>query len=135
MVHEQRSIILSSLSQNVNDNADNDSISDVSVVVPCSKLLSKMSGDQALELKELERYYEEVLNENCRLLVKYFKEVLENSDGNRLFSPPALVLKQTEKAEELDYHEYKNIKGKELGLKNGRYNVMLWLLITNFFFS
>ncbi|XVE54241.1 hypothetical protein DITRI_Ditri03aG0064600 [Diplodiscus trichospermus] len=120
--NEQRSIILSSLSQNVNDDADDYSICDVSVVVPCSKLLSKMSGDQALELKELERNYEEVLDENCRVFVKYFKEVLENSDGNRLISPPALVLKQTEKAEGLDYDEDKNIKSKELALKNGRYN-------------
>ncbi|XWS17290.1 hypothetical protein CRYUN_Cryun33cG0054600 [Craigia yunnanensis] len=120
--NEQRSIILSSLSQNVNDDADDYSICDVSVVVPCSKLLSKMSGDQALELKDLERNYEEVLDENCRVFVKYFKEVLENSDGNRSISPPALVLNQTEKAEELDYHEDKHIKSKELGLKNGRYN-------------
>ncbi|XWS72048.1 hypothetical protein CRYUN_Cryun02cG0007400 [Craigia yunnanensis] len=121
--NEQRSIILSSLSQNVNHGADDYSISDVSVVVPCSKSLSKMSGDQALELKELERNYEEVLDENCRVFVKYFKEVLENSDGNRLINPPALVLKQTEKAdEELDYHEDKNIKTKELGFKNRRYN-------------
>ncbi|WRX31583.1 WD40 repeat - like 10 [Theobroma cacao] len=122
--NEQRSTILSSLSPNVNHDADDYSICDVSVVVPCSKLLSKMSGDQALELKELERNYEEVLDENCRVLVKYFKEVLENSDdGNRLISPPALVLKQTEKDEELDYYqEDKNIKTKELGLKNGRYN-------------
>ncbi|XP_021277287.1 putative E3 ubiquitin-protein ligase LIN isoform X1 [Herrania umbratica] len=122
--NEQRSTILSSLSQNVNHDADDYSICDVSVVVPCSKLLSKMSGDQALELKELERNYEEVLDENCRVLVKYFQEVLENSDdGNRLISPPALVLKQTEKDEELDYdQEDKNIKTKELGLKNGRYN-------------
>ncbi|XVF88573.1 hypothetical protein PTKIN_Ptkin19aG0061500 [Pterospermum kingtungense] len=126
--NEQRSAILSSTSQNhVNGDiiADDYSIiSDVSVVVPCSKLLSKMNGDQALELKELERNYEAVLDENCRVFVKYFKEVLANSDENRVISPPALVLKlQTEKAEEVvDYHEDTNIKSKELGLKNGRYN-------------
>ncbi|XP_022755020.1 putative E3 ubiquitin-protein ligase LIN-1 isoform X2 [Durio zibethinus] len=121
--NEQRSLILSSLSQNVNHDADDYSINDVSVVIPCSKSLSKMSGDQALELKDLERSYEDVLDENCRVFVKYFKEVLENSDVNRLISPPSSVLKQKEKAEELDYHiEDKKIKTKELGLKNGRYN-------------
>ncbi|XVE98142.1 hypothetical protein REPUB_Repub03eG0079900 [Reevesia pubescens] len=121
--NEQRSMILSSLSQNVNHDADDYSMCDVSMVVPSSKSLSKMSGDQASELKELERNYEEVIDENCRVFVQYFKGVLENSDGNRLISPPDLVLKRTEKAEELEnYHEDKNIKRKELGLKNGRYN-------------
>lgn len=118
---------------NIGVDADDYSIiSDASVVVPCWKLLSKMSGGQALELKELERSYEEVLDENCRVYVKFFKEVLENSDdGNRvLISPPALVLKQiTEKAEEVEYHEENNnVKSKELGLKNGRYNVMANML-------
>ncbi|GMI92736.1 hypothetical protein HRI_002942900 [Hibiscus trionum] len=120
--NEQRLIILSSLSENASHDADDYSICDLSVVVPCSKLLSKMSGDQALELKELERNYEEVLDENCRVFARYFKEVLENSDENRSINPPELVFKQTEKGEGLDYHEDENIKTKELGLKNGRYN-------------
>ncbi|XVF34865.1 hypothetical protein REPUB_Repub18cG0095400 [Reevesia pubescens] len=120
--NEQRSIILSSLSQNVNNGDDDYSICDVSVVVPCSKSLSKMNGDQALELKELETNYEEVLDENCKVFVKYFIEVLENSDGKKLTNPPALVLKQTDQKAKLEYHEDKNIKSKELGLKNGRYN-------------
>ncbi|KAK8980025.1 hypothetical protein V6N11_061245 [Hibiscus sabdariffa] len=120
--NEQRLMILSSLSENANHDADDYSICDVSVVVPCSKLLSKMSGDQALELKELERNYEEVLDENCRVFARYFKEVLENSDENISINPPELVFKQTEKGEGSDYHEDENIKTKELGLKNGRYN-------------
>ncbi|XP_017611574.2 putative E3 ubiquitin-protein ligase LIN [Gossypium arboreum] len=122
--NEQRSTILSSLSQNANHDTDDYSISDVSVVVPWSKLLSKMSGDQALELKELERNYEEVLDENCRVFAKYFKEILANNDENRSVNPPDLVFKQSEKSEEVDYREEDddNVKAKELGLKNGRYN-------------
>ncbi|KAE8714137.1 hypothetical protein F3Y22_tig00110201pilonHSYRG00329 [Hibiscus syriacus] len=121
-LNELRLIILSSLSQNANHDADDYSISDISVVVPWSKLLSKMSGDQALELKELERNYEQILDENCRVFARYFKEVLENSDESRSVNPPELVFKQTEKGEKLDYHEDENIKTKELGLENGRYN-------------
>ncbi|KAL4282263.1 hypothetical protein GQ457_03G046340 [Hibiscus cannabinus] len=120
--NEQRLIILSSLSQNANHDADDYSMCDVSVVVPCSKSLSKMSGDQALGLKELETNYECVLDENCRVFAKYFKEVLQNSDESRSINPPELVFKLTEKGEVPDYHEDDNIKTKELGLKNGRYN-------------
>ncbi|KAL1097308.1 hypothetical protein V6Z11_D05G026900 [Gossypium hirsutum] len=131
--NEQRSTILSSLSQNANHDTDDYSICDVSVVVPCSKLLSKMSGDQALELKELERNYEEVLDENCRVFVKYFKEVLANNDENRSINPPDLVFKQSEKSEEVDYREEDddNVKAKELGLKNGRYNVIYFAVAFN----
>ncbi|KAK8513815.1 hypothetical protein V6N13_002531 [Hibiscus sabdariffa] len=120
--NEQRLIILSSLSQNANHDADDYSMCDVPVVVPCSKSLSKMSGDQALGLKELERNYECVLDENCRVFAKYFKEVIQNSDESRSINPPELVFKLTEKGEVPDYHEDDNIKTKELGLKNGRYN-------------
>lgn len=131
--NEQRSTILSSLSQNANHDTDDYSICDVSVVVPCSKLLSKMSGDQALELKELERNYEGVLHENCRVFVKYFKEVLANNDENRSFNPPDLVFKQSEKSEEVDHREEDDdsVKIKELGLKNGRYNVMYFSVAFN----
>lgn len=131
--NEQRSTILSSLSQNANHDTDDYSICDVSVVVPCSKLLSKMSGDQALELKELERNYEGVLHENCRVFVKYFKEVLANNDENRSFNPPDLVFKASEKSEEVDHREEDDdsVKIKELGLKNGRYNVMYFSVAFN----
>ncbi|OMO58191.1 hypothetical protein COLO4_34815 [Corchorus olitorius] len=120
--NEQRSKILSSFS--TNQDADDYSICDVSVVIPCSKLFSKMSGDQASGLKEMERNYEKILDENCRGFVKYFQKVLENGDdGNRVISPPALVLNlkqiETEKVEEFDQYQ-EDIKTKELGLKNGR---------------
>ncbi|KAI7989543.1 putative E3 ubiquitin-protein ligase LIN-1 [Camellia lanceoleosa] len=59
-----------------------------------TRSLSQMSGDQTSELKELERDYEEVLDENCRVFAGYFKEVLANKDGNRLIDPPSVVLEK-----------------------------------------
>ncbi|KAH9762403.1 RING-type E3 ubiquitin transferase [Citrus sinensis] len=100
---------------------------DVSVVVPCAKLLSKMSGSQASELKELERNYEELLDENCRVFASYFKQVLENSNDSGLIivTPPSVVLRKIEKvggADQLHQKQDENIKSEELQLENGRYN-------------
>ncbi|PQQ13082.1 putative E3 ubiquitin-protein ligase LIN [Prunus yedoensis var. nudiflora] len=64
--NEQRTQILPTLSTNVSYENDDCSISDMSVVFPCSKSLSKMSGGQTSELRELESNYEKVLDENCR---------------------------------------------------------------------
>lgn len=72
--------------------SDENSIRDVSIVVSCTKLLSKMGGDQALELKELESIYEEVIDENCKVFAKYFKEVVTNGDENRMITPPSVIL-------------------------------------------
>ncbi|XP_012076733.1 putative E3 ubiquitin-protein ligase LIN isoform X2 [Jatropha curcas] len=120
--NEQRSRILSSLSMNMGYESDENSMYDVSVVLPSSKLLSKMSGGQALELKELESSYEEVVDENCRVFANYFKEVLGNSDENILITPPSIVLKEIGKVDKLEGNEDKKIKTEEFGLKNGRYN-------------
>lgn len=99
---------------------------DESVVLPLTKLLSKMTGDQTSELKELERIYEEVLDENCRVFVKYFKEVLESKDDSRLINPPLVVLREVYKFER---NEDDSIKlEEELGWTNGCYNVICFSL-------
>ncbi|KAA8534947.1 hypothetical protein F0562_029950 [Nyssa sinensis] len=120
--NDQRSSILSNLSPNFCYADDERSICDDSVAVSCTRLLSKMSGDQTSELKELERDYESVLNENCKVFVGYFKEVLGNRDGNRLTDPPSLVLKKIEEGNNFECSEDEKIKVEESGLKNGRYN-------------
>jgi hypothetical protein len=122
--NEQRSRILSSLTLDWGYDSDENSIGDVSIVVPCTKLLSKMSGDQALELKELESIYEEVIDENCKVFAKYFKEVVTNGDENRMITPPSVILKELRKVDKSEVSD-EIIKMEELGLMNGRYNVML----------
>ncbi|KAL7189481.1 hypothetical protein ACSBR1_039180 [Camellia fascicularis] len=119
--NDHRSKILSSLSQNVGYNCDDSSICDDSVVFSSTRSLSQMSGDQTSELKELERDYEEVLDENCRVFAGYFKEVLANKDGNRLIDPPSVVLEKTGKGHKSEYSKDEKIKAGESGLKNGRY--------------
>ncbi|CAK7337433.1 unnamed protein product [Dovyalis caffra] len=118
---EKRSRILSSLTMNAGYDSDENSIGDVSIVAPCTKLLSNISGDQALELKELESIYEEVLDENCKVFAKYFKDVLTNGDENKLITPPSVILKELGKVDKSDASE-EIIKIEELGLQNGRYN-------------
>ncbi|XP_048228410.1 putative E3 ubiquitin-protein ligase LIN-1 [Ricinus communis] len=122
--NEQRSRISSaSFSMNMSyDDRDEDSACDVSIILPSSKLLSKMSGGQALEFRELEGSYDDVLDENCRVYAQYFKEILKNNDENRVITPPSLILKETGKVDKLNGSEDKMIKTEELGLKNGRYN-------------
>ncbi|XP_028077355.1 putative E3 ubiquitin-protein ligase LIN [Camellia sinensis] len=122
--NDHRSKILSSLSQNVGYNCDDSSICDDSVVFSSTRSLSQMSGDQTSELKELEKDYEEVLDENCRIFAGYFKEVLANKDGNRLIDPPSVVLEKTGKGHKSEYSKDEKIKAGEPGLKNGRYNPM-----------
>ncbi|GJT68595.1 putative E3 ubiquitin-protein ligase LIN-1 isoform X1 [Tanacetum coccineum] len=91
-------------------------------VVSCMDLLSKMNGDQALELKELEKEYEYVLDENCRIFVEYFKEVLENEDGDIVIVPPSVVL-EVHKSEGYGYNrDEKSLLSTEFGSRNGRYN-------------
>lgn len=132
-LNEQRSQIFSSLSPIVNRDCDKDddySICDASVAVPCA--LSKMSDGQASELKELQSKYEEVVDENCRKLAKYFVEVLEKKDGDRLMNPPPVILKTTGKSRMLEYAQEQRIETQQLGFKNGRYNVMLYILFLFF---
>ncbi|CBI28040.3 unnamed protein product, partial [Vitis vinifera] len=85
-----------------------------------------MSGGQTSELKELERDYEEVLDENCRLLVGYFREVLGNENGSRLIRPPSLIFEKTRKSDEFKFNEDEQNKVEEIGLGNGRYNNPTW---------
>jgi len=94
-------------------------------VLPCAKVLSKMSEEQAAKLREVEREYEEVLDENCRVLAEYFKEVLVNENTDAGISPPSLILKSAaegggrgNKTEEMTQMSV---------LENGRYNVMLYI--------
>lgn len=95
-----------------------------------------MSDEQGSELRRLEMEYEEVLDENCRVLAKYLKEVLENEDENenRLTSPPLTVMKnRTGEEADQTFDEFDGINeerpmrtGELVGISmNGRYNVML----------
>lgn len=86
-----------------------------------------MNEEQAVELKKLERDYEEVLDENCRILAGYFKEVLGNKDGNQLINLPALVFRNARKGDTVQNGAEEKKKAKEMGFKGARYNVM-WLL-------
>lgn len=124
---DQRSRILSSLSsKNLGYDSDKRSRFEESVVVSGTRLLSKMSGGQTSELKELERDYEEVLDENCRLLVGYFREVLGNENGSRLIRPPPLIFEKIRKSDEFKFNEDEQNKVEEIGLGNGQYNNPAW---------
>lgn len=128
--NEQRSNILSSLSLSSGYNSDDQSI------VSTTRVLSKMSGHQASALKDLERDYEVLLDENCRIFVEYFKEVLQNKAGDEMIVPPTIVLHKSERADELSFNsDEENIKNQEFGSTNRRYNVMLNFLEFIFFFS
>lgn len=118
--NDQRSQILSNESQNLSSGYDSD---EKSVVVLPTRLLKNMSGDQTLELKNLERSYEDILDENCRVFAGYFREVMQNKDRNLLIDPPLVVL-QMEQSEKFDYQGDEKLK-REYSMKNGRYNVML----------
>lgn len=124
---EQRTQILPSTSGNsARDTCDN-SISDESVVLPPTKLLSRMSGDQASKLRELERDYEEALDDNCRIVAEYFKEVLVNNNGDSSISPPLLILKSSREDGKMVNTQEEMVETEMPSLKNGRYNVMLYL--------
>ncbi|XP_059634944.1 putative E3 ubiquitin-protein ligase LIN [Cornus florida] len=112
--NNQRSKILLSLSTNDND--------DKGGSISSTRLLSNMSGYQASELKELERDYEKALDENCKVFVGYFKELLGNNDGTRRIDPPSLVMRIFEEGNKFKYSKDENIKAEESGLQNGRYN-------------
>lgn len=69
----------------------------------------------------MENNYEEVLDENCRVLAKYFQQVIENTDGNSLINLPPLT--NSGKVDNFKYSEDDKIKTEEPVWKNGRYNV------------
>ncbi|XP_060172445.1 putative E3 ubiquitin-protein ligase LIN isoform X3 [Lycium barbarum] len=94
-----------------------------SKIMSCSISLSSMSVEQASELKELERQYEEILDENCRVFAGYFKEVLQAKNGDMLIDPPSLiVLQRNEKSDSFEFSKDGEMINEEFGLKNGRYN-------------
>lgn len=131
----QRSRILASLSsKNLGYYRDEKSRFEQSAVVSGTRLLSKMSGGQTSELKELERDYEQVLDENCRLLVGYFREVLGDENGSKLIRQPSLILQKTVKSEECKCNEDGQSKVGEIELRNCGYNNVM-LSSPWFFFS
>ena len=118
---------MSSLSsKSLGYDSDKKSRFEKSVVVSGTRLLSKMSGGQTSELKELERDYEQVLDENCRLLVGYFREVLSNENESKLTRPPSPILQKTVKCDEFKLNEDGQSKVEVIELRNCGYNnVML----------
>ena len=103
------------------------------MVLPCAKVLSKMSEEQAAKLREVERDYEEVLNQNCMVLAEYFKEVLVNENGDAAaISPPSLVLKSAAEDGRGGVENRKEEMMKMSVLENGRYNVIMWYLLNLF---
>ncbi|KAI3791765.1 hypothetical protein L2E82_05628 [Cichorium intybus] len=112
--NEQRSRILSSLSSSSGYESDDENSIVTDSIVSCTTLLSKMNGNQASELKELERDYEQVLDENCRVFVGYFKEILGNKD-DRVVVPPSVVLEVVHKG---DQHVYNQDEKKSMGIRN-----------------
>ncbi|KAH6823057.1 hypothetical protein C2S53_002051 [Perilla frutescens var. hirtella] len=117
--NEKRSEILSSLSQ-LRSGYDSD---EESIVSTTKALLSKMSGDQASALKDLERDYEALLDDNCRAFVHYFKDVLRNKGGDEMVSPPAIVFNKSQTGG--DRQPFcENIKSQGFESPNRRYNPM-----------
>lgn len=114
-------------------------MSDESVVLPCTKLLSRINEGQAVELRELESNYEEVLDENCRILVKYFTEVLENADGDELITPPPLTSTKHGNVDNLiKQHEDEEITTEELEYESELHKVMLcfsFICSSNYFLT
>ncbi|KAK4370205.1 hypothetical protein RND71_009680 [Anisodus tanguticus] len=111
--NHKRSRIMSCLSSGYH--GDNESVA-------ATKSLSAMSGEQASELKDLEREYEEILDENCRIFAGYFKEVLRAKSGDRFIDPPSVIVQKNEKTDYFVFSKDEEMINEEFGLKNGRYN-------------
>ncbi|XP_058074307.1 putative E3 ubiquitin-protein ligase LIN-1 [Magnolia sinica] len=132
---DQRSRILSSISPEWASDGDERSRSR-EAMTGCEGLFSRMSGGQAAELKELERDYEDVVDENSRVFARYLKGVLENGDGNGPASPPPLILARigdrgagfdaADGRMTLDSDADARLEFQEIGLRHGRYNPM-WM--------
>lgn len=102
---EQRSQILSSLEQGRPAGA--------------MSVLSRMSGGQAVELRELEKTYEGVMDENSRLYAGYLNEILRTGVG---IKPPELILPSFNGAE--GEMEETDDATEEFGSTNGQFNPM-----------
>lgn len=81
--------------------------------------LTRMNEDQASNLRELEREYEEILDANCRVFAAYFEEVLVSEDGDTSISPPSLIMRSFGNGNETE--EMEEIKTPLL--KKERYNI------------
>lgn len=99
-----------------------------------TKLLSGVSKDQGEKLKELERDYEEVLNDNCKVFAGYLKEVLDNRDENRSITPPPLIMTRFSTEGELDFDAENKFNSGETEMSNRRYNVSLYFFIISSMF-
>ncbi|KAF8400830.1 hypothetical protein HHK36_014132 [Tetracentron sinense] len=119
---DQRSKILSSLLPDFSYDGDERSRSGEALAVSSTRLLSKMSGDQTSELKELERDFEEVLDENCRVFVGYLKQVLGDKEGIQSVSPPPLIFTKICNSEKEGCDAEEEIKVGDSGLKYGHDN-------------
>lgn len=122
--NEQRSRIMSCISLNSGYHGDDESV----VVLAATNSLSAMSGEQSSELRNLEREYEEILDENCRVFAQYFKEILRNKDECKFTDPPSVIVQRNEKSEcYFVFSKEEKMTNEEFGLKNGRYyNVMFY---------
>lgn len=134
--HDQRSKIMTSSGPVRLESQLNDDFScDMSVVLPCTKVLSKMSGDQAAKLKELESNYERVIDENCTVFARYFREVLKSGEGGRAVKPPPVVVEKRGRVDVLEEEETtedRTADSEASGFNHGRYNVMHFLLLFSF---
>ncbi|XXG48025.1 hypothetical protein AAC387_Pa02g2572 [Persea americana] len=126
---DRRSQVIASISLSSDRSADGDERLRWADESPGRGALARMSGEQAEDLMELERDYEKVLDENCRVFAGYLKEVLENSEGNVRVAPPELVLAGNHNGWAVDRMKNGDLKVEESGieengLQNGRYNPM-----------
>lgn len=104
-----------------------------SEILSCSGLesmsiLSEMDGGQAAALKELERGYEGLLEDNCRVFARYFKQVLRRGGGEEMILPPKIVFREGESGDRSTSWEgddEQRIKSHGFESPNRRYNVML----------
>ncbi|KAH0743077.1 hypothetical protein KY290_031070 [Solanum tuberosum] len=84
-----------------------------------TKSLSTISREQASQLKDLENEYEEILDENCRVFSRYFKEVLRAKNQDKIIDPPSVIVQRSDCFE---FSKDEEMINQEYGLKNRRYN-------------
>ncbi|MCL7039067.1 hypothetical protein MKW94_023270 [Papaver nudicaule] len=104
----------------------------ISASVSGTRNLSRMSEEQRVKLKRAEKEYEQVLDENCKNLALYFKEILKSRDHGNLEDssfnlPPPLIVLESKILEEDDDNGDGDAKGKvemdqKVGFGYGRYN-------------
>ncbi|XP_020097769.1 putative E3 ubiquitin-protein ligase LIN-1 [Ananas comosus] len=139
---DQRARILSSPSAAAGRSAGAEEDEGRSAAMAAAAVLSRMSGEQAAELKDLERGYEEVLDANSRVYAQCLKKILESGDQpSDTQGPPELIwtrisgeTKEIKEAivevvddddgddDDDDKEEVGEEMRSEIGLRNGRYN-------------